>query len=195
MAKEHVAEVSAVRPARDPAAPWAANASRQARESDGSREVVYCISVDGIPLVKIGRTTQLKRRMDQLKSVSGRLLHIAYWAEFHPDDARDIERCALLRMRRHFDSEGEWSLADPVHGTAAIISAAEFIGVRPNHEAGTPWAEERPDELAELRQNYAPIKHAAHNMIDLGLNGNPLSIRRVDDPPEIGYLPTQASLV
>jgi hypothetical protein len=134
--------------------------------SDGTRAVVYCIAVEGVPLVKIGRTTRLKARIRELQNEVGRKLHIAYWAEFSDEDAVDIERCALLRMRRHFDSEGEWSLADPVFGANAIITAASFMGVVPNYEGGSPHEEETEDELAEARGNMPPVKKSLSGSID-----------------------------
>jgi len=166
MAVRHLPPKSKVRPARDPAAPWASNAARQSRESDGTRAVVYCIAVEGVPLVKIGRTTRLKKRMGELQAEVGRSLHVAYWAEFSDEDSKDIERCALMRMRRHFDSEGEWSLADPVFGAAAIMGAASFMGVAPNFEAGAPSEEDADDELAELRNNNQPMKKGLSSKFD-----------------------------
>lgn len=153
MAKVSLAPKSKVRPARDPAAPWAANARRQRRESTGKRAVVYCVTVEGMPLVKIGRSGHLKSRIAKLKSDTGRDLHIAYWAEFSTEDAKDVERCALLRMRRYYDSEGEWSLAEGEHGADAICRSAEFLGVRPEFAAGDPSSESEVDEYEALRRN------------------------------------------
>lgn len=158
MAKQDLTAISKVRPARDPAAPWASNAAQQRREADMNRAVVYCVYVEGLSLLKIGQTTQLKSRLTGLRSDVRRQVHIAYWAEFRADDAKDIERCALLRLRRHYDSEGEWSLADPACGASAIKAAAEFMGVRPMFEAGAPSEVEPDDEIQELRENRMPQK-------------------------------------
>lgn len=160
MANRSLPPKSRVRPARDPAAPWAANAAKQRREGNDERAVVYCLTVEGMPLVKIGMTTQLKSRIAKLQSDHGQKLHIAYWAEFHADDARDIERCALFRMRRRYDSEGEWSLAEPAFGAAAIMAAADFMGIAPEYEAGAPEEVETDDSLAELRENKMALSRS-----------------------------------
>lgn len=166
MAKNEITPNNVVRPSRDAGAPWAANGARQAREKDTSRSVVYCVVLEDAPLLKIGRTTQLKARMKQLREVSGRELHIGYWAEFSTDDAKDVERCALLRMRKQFSCAGEWSLANPAYGAAAIQGAAEFLGVRPVFEAGAPLEEQPEDQYAYLRKNKMDVKHKAHNAVD-----------------------------
>jgi hypothetical protein len=163
MAKDSVAPKATPRPALDTSAPWAANAARQQREGDGSREVVYCVTVPGLSLVKIGRTSQLKKRLSQLSTELGKPLFIAYFAEFKPDDARDVERCALLRMRKHYECSGEWSLTDPICGVAALRSAWGFLGVNPAFEGGAPHEEETDDEIAEVRVNTAVRRHVNAN--------------------------------
>jgi len=178
MAKNEIAPNSGVRPSRDAGAPWAANAARQSRERDEQRSVVYCVVLEDMPLLKIGRTTQLKNRMRKLQDVVGRDLHIGYWAEFSTDDAKVVERCALLRMRRQFPCEGEWSLANPAYGAAAIQGAAEFLGVNPVFEAGAPMEEQPADEYAYLRTNQMDVKHKAHNAVDRAYWEDPFTLNR-----------------
>ena len=166
MADKDLAEKQQVRPALDPGAPWAANAAKQKRHDTGERYVVYCITVEGLDLLKVGRTKQLKKRLGSLAREAGRELHISYWAEFSRDEAKDIERCALLRLRRQFKSEGEWSLANPMFGAAAIQTAAEFLGVNSAYEAGAPLAVDPEDEYAVLRKNEMPLKKKAFDRVD-----------------------------
>ena len=177
MAKSEVSAKSKVRPARDPAAPWASNAVHQRMLCDGSRAVVYCVSVEGVPLLKIGRTKHLKKRMANLKVDAGRDLHISYWAEFPAEIAKDVERCALIRMRMQFKSDGEWALAEPMFGASAIQSAAQFLGVRPEYDAGAPMDEEPEDEYADLRENHMPIKHKATNCVDRDFWREPFTVK------------------
>jgi len=178
MAENEISSNSVVRPSRDAGAPWSANAARQARERDDSRSVVYCVVIEDAPLLKIGRTTQLKRRVKQLKDFVGRELHIGYWAEFSTDDAKDVERCALLRMRKQFVSEGEWSLANPAYGAAAIQCAADFLGVKPVFEAGAPMEAQPEDEYAYLRTNKMDVKHKSHNAVDRAYWEDPFTLNR-----------------
>lgn len=178
MADNQLASKGGVRPSVDIGAPWSANAARQAREKDGSRSVVYCVVLEGAPLLKIGRTTQLKKRMQSLRDGIGRELHIGYWAEFSTDDAKDVERCALLRMRKQFVCEGEWSLANPAYGAAAIQGAADFLGVKPVFEAGAPMEVQPEDEYAYLRTNKMDLKHKAHNAVDRSYWEDPFTLNR-----------------
>ena len=127
---------------------------------------MYRLVVEGLDLIKIGRTAHLKSRMASLKAVIGRPLHIGYWAEFNSEDAKSVERCALLRMRCSRESEGEWSLASTADGASAILCAASFLGITPRFEAGDPYAHESGDELLEMRENKAAIKKRANNTVD-----------------------------
>lgn len=176
MAKTKVSAKSQVRPARDPAAPWAANAALRDRLSDGGRSVVYCVTVEGLPLLKIGRTTQLKKRMGALEREVKRDIHIGYWAELETADSRVVEKCALLRMRRQFESEGEWSLADPAAGADAIRSAMQFLGLRPEYDGGAPIDVDEGDIYAELRNNEVSLKQRAVNFVDRDFWKDPFTV-------------------
>ena len=173
MAKYPLTENRSVRPSLDRGAPWASNASMQARMADKSRSVVYCVFVEGLELIKIGRTAHLKSRMASLRGVVGRQLHIGYWAEFHSEDAKAVERCALLRMRCNCESEGEWSIATTRDGASAISSAAGFLGITPVFEAGDPLAHEPVDQYSYLRENKSGIKKRANNTVDRDYWGDP----------------------
>jgi len=176
MAEKYLSGKSQVRPALDPGAPWAANAAKQSRNDSGDRYVVYCITVEGLELLKVGRTKQLKKRLASLQRETGKSLHISYWAEFSRSQSKDVERCALIRLRGQFPSEGEWSLASPMFGAAAIRSASEFLGLRPAYEAGAPTDEEPVEEYALLRENKTSVRRKAKDRVDRDYWENPFTV-------------------
>jgi hypothetical protein len=154
-----------IRPQMDKDAPWYPKYKRDTNE----RAVVYVIAKEGGDWIKIGCTSALKRRLNQLEQQTGERLHIMFWAEFYKDDALRVEALAIRTLANlRGRTKREWFDAQPDIAAGAIVNSAARNGYRPLSMAGDPCAyDPQMNEVQEiLAEPFVIQGRASHGRVD-----------------------------
>lgn len=160
-----------------PDAAWHPKVKKPSKCDPAASTVVYVVGRDDDTLVKIGATSSLKKRMQNLSRDGHGEMFIHFWAEMCRADAFAVEAAAkrALQDAGFADGRKEWMQAPPEYVARAIVNAAHDVGVRIRASAGMPVVAEEPTEVLEIlaeplhwrdrkgrapREEYAPQAHS-----------------------------------
>ena len=161
MADHHIPSAPRVRPAMEPDAPWSDRCMKTLNATERGTAVVYVVGEEGGGRFKIGCTTQLKKRIQQLSTGEGKKLHMQFWAEFPRAVAFKVEGASLkeIRDRLSIKGRGEWFNLGAQEMARAILDAASSLGVKPIIHAGFPGAlDPSPTEVELLLSEPMPFQ-------------------------------------
>jgi len=140
MAEYFLPHLQEIRPARDKQAPWSSLGNKARPLKGRLRAVVYVLEqVDG-PVCKMGRTTQLKKRLSEIERDVGSPMAIAFWAEYVAVDAKAVERLALKMAGDCVKPYrgAEWFHSGSKLLAESVLLSARHLGIRHIAQAGIP---------------------------------------------------------
>lgn len=149
MANKSLPIEDGLRPALNPEAPWSDRAKKKLPFQERPRAVVYVVGASTLPMVKVGRTTELKRRVAKLSNESGKKVNILFFAELSRQDANAVEAMVKRLAGKLTDNKsGEWFALTAEVVARLVLFSIDRLGVRVFSTAGDPCA--RFDDIPDM---------------------------------------------